>query len=67
MWITLPSKINSMNRENGFYWVRFQDESWEIAKFENGRWLVIGVDDSNIYHDKDFEKIEEEPIKKYRR
>lgn len=56
-----------MNRENGFYWVRFQDESWEIAKFENGRWLVIGVDDSNIYHDKDFEKIEEEPIKKYRR
>lgn len=67
MWITLPSKINAMNREKGFYWVQFEDEPWEVAQFKNGRWLLIGVDDSNTYHDKDFLKISEEKLERWNR
>lgn len=53
-----------MNREEGYYWIQFEDEPWEIAFFKNGRWSLCGTDDS--FHDKDFYKIDENKLKKGR-
>jgi len=65
MWITLPSKINAMNREKGYYWIRFQDEEYEIGLWNGSLWKVIDSDAD--WNDKDFQNIDENPIKKYKR
>ena len=53
-----------MNRETGYYWVRFPDEKhYEIALWDDNVWQVIG--DKTDYDDRDFEKIDEKMIKHY--
>lgn len=65
MWTILPSKINGMDREKGYYWIRFQDEEYEIAFWDGNSWNITG--NSDIWNDKDFQNIDENPIKKYKR
>ena len=54
-----------MDREKGYYWIRFQDEEYEIAFFFFYSWNITG--NSDIWNDKDFQNIDENPIKKYKR
>lgn len=56
----------SMQRANGFYWVRYDDE-WEIAKWEKSwrdeyQWALAG---SELYRDdEDFQEIDERRIER---
>ena len=47
-----------MNRESGYYWIRFADE-WGIAEYfdDSNDWLLIGSEES--FSDEDFEEIGE--------
>jgi hypothetical protein len=67
MWLILPSKINFMDRESGFYWVKFENEPWEVAKWDSKiqRWYLTEADD--VFKDFEFERVDENQIKKYKR
>ena len=54
-----------MDREAGYYWVRFTDEEYEVALWKDGYWSVIN--EICRWHDRDFEKIDEKRIKHYNR
>jgi len=50
-----------MKRESGYYWVKYRQE-WIIAsygKLSNCWWICFSEE---IYHNTDFEKIDETPI-----
>lgn len=54
-----------MERINGFYWVRFHEEDWIVSEWDSDKWLIPGS--KHHYEDRDFEKINEEPLKRYNR
>lgn len=45
-----------MNREPGFYWVKFKDSEWVIAEYQFGDWYFCGVEQSLF---DDFNEIDE--------
>lgn len=49
-------------REHGWYWVRFEQTDWELAKWEPmfGKWLVTGCED--CIEDDQLEEIDERRI-----
>lgn len=49
-------------RENGFYWVQFQDKSWNVAEYYNGKWSITEVE--GYYDDNDFIEIAETLLRK---
>lgn len=52
-----------MNRKEGYYWVKLKDElEWDVAYFnpEGLYWKIIGS--RYVYHDKEFESINETQI-----
>lgn len=44
-----------MDRENGYYWIKFEGQDWEPAKYSDGVWHVIG--DTYQWEDKDLIQI----------
>lgn len=67
MWLILLSKLNFMDRKDGFYWVKFENEAWEIGKWNSQfqHWWLTEADD--VFKDFEFEKVDENQILKYKR
>ena len=52
--------VNQMNREPGFYWVKFnKDSEWVIAEYQFEDWYFCGVEQSLF---DDFHEIDERRI-----
>lgn len=50
-----------MNRENGFYWVKYRNE-WEIAHWIDDCWIVL--EDERYYLDSYWSEIDERRIER---
>jgi hypothetical protein len=51
-----------MSRKEGYYWVIYDNKKWEVAFYDQPEewWYRCNID--YLYTDKDFDKINENPI-----
>ena len=47
-----------MARKNGYYWVKFPDEPWEISYHTNGEWSFMESDFQYVDSDPLFQRVE---------
>jgi len=52
-------KINNMEREDGYYWVKISD-TWYIIRYDGASWYD-GME--NLYNEKDLKEINEKRIR----
>ncbi len=50
-----------MDRQEGYYWVKYKNGSYAPAEWWQGSWIILGNDED--YKDLDFEHINEVRIK----